>query len=183
MNPTPTPKPARRRRRLVAVGALTAGLSVACAGGALAVAPGSAVSRTVSGALQSVGIEWEGMPEGYTPDQYAAFWDAGYTWGDAQHLSELWDLDMIETKARAGQLLVDGQALPITPGTYPEAGADATSVAFDALWSAGYTYEDVEKLSALWSTDDAETKARAGQALVDGQTLPVAPSGTATSGS
>ncbi|MBO3093993.1 hypothetical protein [Cellulomonas dongxiuzhuiae] len=182
MNATPARTPARHRR-VIAVGAVAAGLSVACAGGAMAVAPGSAVSRTLSGALQSVGIEWQGMPEGYTPEQYTAFWDAGYTWGDAQHLSELWQLDIIETKSQAGRLLADGQTLPITPGTYPEAGADPQSVALDAFWSVGYTYEDAEQLAALWGVDVSETKARAGQALVDGQTLPVEPSGTATTGS
>ncbi|UZN01978.1 hypothetical protein [Cellulomonas sp. S1-8] len=180
-NPTHTTRP--RHRRLVVVGAVAAGLSIACAGGAMAVAPQSAVSQGVVSALQTVGIEWEGMPEGYTPEQYTAFWDAGYTYGDAQHLAELWDVDLTEAKARAGQLVVDGQTLPITPATYPDAGSDPLSVAIDALWAAGYTFEDVQELSALWSTDDFETKARAGQVLLDGQTLPVEPSGTATSGS
>lgn len=204
MNDT-TPTTPVRHRRLVAVGAVAAGISVACAGGAMAVSPGSPVSRTISGALQSIG--WQAGPapvavEPVTapePDAAAAvavepseepttfpsdaLWDAGYTWGDAQHLAELWGLEMMEAKARAGQALLDGQTLPITPGTYPEAGADPESVAADAFWRAGYTFEDAEQLAALWEIESWETKIRAGQALLDGQTLPVPPSGVATSGS
>ena len=190
MNATTTPEPGTgrttgapaRRRRLLAVGVVAAGMSVACAGGAMAVAPDSAVSRTLAGALRTVGLEWAGMPDGYTPEQYEAFWDAGYTSGDAAHLAELWDVDVTEAKARAGQLLVDGGTAPIAPGTHPEAGAGDVAE-LDALWDAGYTFEDVQQLGTLWSTDVAETKARAGQALLDGQTLPVPPSGTAATGS
>jgi hypothetical protein len=48
----------------------------------------------------------------------------------------------------------------------------------DAFFGAGYSGEDVDELSALWSTDFLETKARAGQLLLDGQPLPIEPSGT-----
>lgn len=178
-----SPTPRTTRHRIVAVGAVAAGLSVVCAGGALAVAPGSGVARTVSGALQSVGIEWENMPEGYTPDQYTAFWDAGYTAADAQALADLWDVDLTQAKARAGQALVDGQAVPIAPGSSATADGDDEIGLYRAFGEAGYTFDDALELAALWGTDTAETKARAGQALLDGQTLPVEPSGTATSGS
>ncbi|QGQ18250.1 hypothetical protein GC089_01925 [Cellulomonas sp. JZ18] len=60
--------------------------------------------------------------------------------------------------------------------------AEYTAEQYDAFWGAGYTVEDAEALAALWGTEITETKARAGQALLDGQTLPVAPgSSTATS--
>lgn len=175
MNPTPSPT---RHRRFVAVGALAAGLGVVGAGGAMAVAPHAGVSRTLSDALQSVGIEWSGMPEGYTAEQYTAFWDAGYTWGDAQQLADLWDVDVTSAKARAGQLLVDGQTPPVAPGTVPDAAEPVDGL--DLLWAAGYTFDDVEQLAALWGTDTAETKARAAQAMVDREELPVPPSGAAT---
>lgn len=197
MNDT-TPTTPVRHRRLVAVGAVAAGISVACAGGAMAVAPGSPVSRTISGALQSIG--WQAASEPVaaadvaaatpvdpaqepTSDPSEALWEAGYTWGDAQHLAELWGLDMMEAKARAGQALLDGQPLPLTPGTYPEAGADPDSVAADAFFRAGYTYEDAAQLAELWEIETWETKIRAGQAILDGQPLPVPPSGVVTSGS
>lgn len=190
MNAT-TPTTPVRHRRLVVVGAVAAGITVACAGAATAV--GSPVARTVADALQGAGrqaapVAVEPAAEAATTaaptsDPSEALWEAGYTWGDAQHLAELWGLDMMEAKARAGQALLDGQTLPLTPGTYPEAGADADSVAADAFWRAGYTYEDAEQLAALWEIETWETKIRAGQALLDGQPLPVPPSGVATSGS
>lgn len=183
MNTTTTPSSPRRSRRVLAVGAVAAGISVVCAGGAMAVAPESAVSRTIAGALQDVGIHWEGMPEGYTPDQYTAFWGAGYTSTDANALAELWQIDLTDAKARAGQMLVDGQTPPIAPGTHPEVVLTEEGDRLDALWDAGYTSDDVEALAALWGTDLLETKVRAAVTLVEGQTLPVPPSGTAVSGS
>ena len=43
----------------------------------------------------------------------------------------------------------------------------------DAFWAAGYTSEDVATLGELWHTDPFETKAKAGQLLLDGQPLPL----------
>ncbi|MHB1490408.1 MAG: hypothetical protein ACYCTH_07895 [Cellulomonas sp.] len=41
---------------------------------------------------------------------------------------------------------------------------------------------DLTKLEALWSTDETETKARAGQMIIEGAKLPIAPGRAATSG-
>ena len=63
--------------------------------------------------------------------------------------------------------------------TEPATGAVLVSdEQFEAFWGAGYTAEDVEALGAIWNTSSSETKARAGQMILDGQTPPVAPSGT-----
>ena len=218
MNPTTTTPAARRsRRRLVAVGVLAAGLSVAGSGAALAVAPTSPVGRAVAGALEQVGVDWSSMPDGYTQAQYEAFWGAGYTPEDVEALGALWSTDTTETKARAGQMLLDGEALPIAPSatavtptwTPPPtrrlrarcrgpcaAAADPavrrrvvampegyTQAQYEAFWGAGYTVDDVVALGALWSTEATETKARAGQMLLDGQTPPVAPGSTPASAS
>jgi len=209
MNPTTTTPAARSsRRRLVAVGVVAAALSVAGSGAALAVAPTSTVGRAVSGALEQVGVDWSSMPDGYTREQYEAFWGAGYTPEDVAALGALWSTDDTETKARAGQLILDGQPVPVAPGTTPgdvaqdaaaepSAGDPAagpvdewasmpegyTQAQYEAFWGAGYTVDDVEALGALWSTEATETKARAGQLLLDGQTPPVAPGSTPASAS
>ncbi len=198
MNPSTTAP--SRRRRLVAVGVIAATLTVGGAGAAIAANPQSAAASALEEALGLVGVDWSAMPDGYTREQYVAFWGAGYTPADADALSELWGTDWTETKARAGQMLLDGEEVPVAPsGTVPTAddaaatggapaaapadgdagGAAAEEVAqYDAFWDAGYTFEDAEALAALWGTEVAETKARAGQALLDGQTLPVAPGST-----
>jgi len=191
MNATTTPPaPNRRaRRRLMAVGVVAAGLSVAGgAGTAMAVAPTSSLSRSVASALHGVGVDWSSMPAGYTQAEYEAFWGAGYTAADVDTLSALWNTDATETKAHAGQLLLEGSALPIAPSPAADPSTDGSASAGeitpaqqDAFWGAGYTAEDVTTLGALWNSDAIETKAHAGQLLLDGQPVPVAPSGTPAS--
>ncbi|GCE77504.1 hypothetical protein [Cellulomonas biazotea] len=196
MNPSTLSTTRRPRRRVVAVGVVAAALTVVGgAGAAMAAAPTSPVAEAVAGVLAEVGIDWSAMPEGYTRAQYEAFWGAGYTPEDVAALGALWSTDDTQTKARAGQALLDGETLPVAPGsTAPEAGPTDVEVSgelpegytpaqYAAFWDAGYTADDLEALSTLWSTDATETKARAGQMLLDGQTPPVAPGSTPASGS
>jgi len=183
---------------------------VAGAGASVAVAPSSSVAHVVAGALHEAGVDWSQMPEGYTRAQYEAFWGAGYTPEDVAALGALWTTDDTETKARAGQLILEGRPVPVAPsGTGAVAGSDAgdgdlavpdeegvdatddagapageyTEAEYDAFWDAGYTVDDLTALSALWHTGAIETKARAGQMLLDGQTPPVAPGSTPASAS
>ncbi|MFS0703888.1 hypothetical protein AB6N23_05130 [Cellulomonas sp. 179-A 9B4 NHS] len=169
-----------RGGKIVAAGLVTGTLAVAGAGAAAAANPYSSVARAVEGAAQAVGIDWSAMPDGYTREQYEAFWDT-YDVREASALSVLWGTDMIETKARAGQMLLDGQAPPVEEAfaASPEdAAMRAADEAFPAFWAAGYTTEDLEQLVELWQGDVFEVKTRAGQTLLDGGTLPIPPSGT-----
>lgn len=183
MDVTTTDRTARpRTRRVVAIGVLAAGLGVAGTGVAVAAAPTSALSRSVTQILQSAGVDWSTMPDGYTPEQYQAFWGAGYTPENVEQLGTLWNLGTTETKARAGQLILDGQPVPVSPGGAESTGdggaATPDESQLDAFWAAGYTVEDAVALAEVWHTELGETKARAGQMLLDGQTPPVTPSGT-----
>lgn len=65
--------------------------------------------------LLDLGADSSSMPEGYTVEQYEAFWGAGYTSQDRQVLQDLWHTDATETKARAGQMLIDGERVPVAP--------------------------------------------------------------------
>jgi hypothetical protein len=47
----------------------------------------------------------------------AAFLDAGYTSEDVEELSALWDTEYVETKVRAGQMVLDGEELPLDAAT------------------------------------------------------------------
>lgn len=189
MNPSTTSRPGRTR--LVAAGVVAASLTVAAGGVAMA-APDSAVASALGGVLptdaaapapaeagpdapapaHAVETDWSQMPEGYTKEQYEALWGAGYTTDDLMALAELWGTEGTETKARVGQMLLDGEPVPVAPGS------TAPGPQYDAFWAAGYTADDLEALQDLWDLDWAETKLRAGQALLDGQTLPVAPGST-----
>lgn len=122
--------------------------------------------------------EWSAMPDGYTLEQYEAFWGAGYSAADVLALGELWSTDDTETKARAGQLVLDGAELPLQPTAVDPAVEEALSTQVEAFFAAGYTVEDAVVLSDVWDSELVETKATAGQHLLEGRTLPVAPSST-----
>ena len=163
----------RRGGKAVAAGAVISALAVAGAGAAAAANPYSGVARVVEDVAQSVGLEWSAMPDGYSREQYEAFWGAGYTADDMEALADLWNLDATATKAQAGQLLLDGQTPPIAPGGAPAQSGDLDQAALDAFWAAGYTEQDLAELAELWHTDTASAKAKAGQLILDGAPLPL----------
>ncbi len=168
-----------RGGKIVAAGLVTGTLAVAGAGAAAAANPYSSVARAVEGAVQAVGIDWTVMPDGYTREQYEAFWDT-YDVREASALSVLWGTDAIETKARAGQMLLDGEVPPID-AAFAASPADAQAQAHDdalgAFWEAGYTVEDLQELVGLWQVDELEVKARVGRTLLEGGEVPIPPSG------
>ena len=170
----------RPTRRVVAIGAVAVGLCVAGTGVAAAAAPTSALSRSVTEILQSAGVDWSTMPDGYTPEQYEAFWGAGYTAENVDELGARLRLGRPEVPQRAGQLILDGQPVPLPAGGAEptEPTAVLTDAQFQAYWDAGYTAEDIEAIGAIWHSEFVETKARVGQMILDGQTPPVPPSGT-----
>lgn len=52
-----------------------------------------------------------------------AFWDAGYTYEDAEELAALWSSeDVYEAKVAAGEKLLAGEALPVPPSGQPGVG-------------------------------------------------------------
>ncbi|WP_129782813.1 hypothetical protein [Promicromonospora panici] len=164
-----------RRAGLIAVtGVVTSALGVVGAATAAAANPYTEFAAAVDGVAHAVGVNWSSMPDGYTREQHEAFWSAEYSGEDLAELQALWSLDETETKARAGQMILDGKELPFEPGTYtaPELSA-AEQAATRAFIDSGYTADDVEVLSGLWDTGFIETKVRAGQMLLDGETPPV----------
>ncbi len=169
-----TSTPRSKSIRIAAVGVAAATLCVGGAGFVAAASPASAFGQAVGTAVHAAGVDWSDMPEGYTQAQYEAFWAAEYSGEDLLELQALWSLDETEAKSRAGQAILDGEQLPFAPGTHttPELPADEQA-AIAAFFDAGYTSEDVEELSALWDTEFVETKARAGQMLLDGDELPL----------
>jgi len=169
----------RRGGKAVVAGVVLSALAVGGAGAAAAANPYSGLARVVENAAQAVGLEWSAMPAGYTRAQYEAFWGAGYSAEDVDTLAALWSSDPTETKARAGQMILDGLTPPVSaaPEGTPEAPTpgDPSQAQVDAFFGAGYSVADVDKLDALWNLDASETKARAGQMILDGVPLPISP--------
>lgn len=169
--------------RLTSIGAIATGLCAGAVGVAVA-APTSPPGETLGTILDAAGVDWSHMDEDYTKEQYLAFWGEGYTYDDQLALEELWGLDATETKARAGQAILDGEALPFAPGerTAPEVTEAGTVVgteiaAANVAMNAGYTVEDIEELAELWATDYWQTKVHVGELVRAGENVPVEPSG------
>ncbi|MCC2312863.1 hypothetical protein [Cellulomonas xiejunii] len=163
-----------RGARIAAVGVVTSSLAVTGAGAAAAANPYSPMAQTVENVVRAVGLEWSAMPSGYTREQHDALWGAGFEIEDVTALEELWGTDTTQTKARAGQMLLDGLAPPVAPGSMT---ADTTTTQLEALWAAGYVWEDALALAELWGVDVSEAKARAASTVHQGQSLPLPPSG------
>jgi hypothetical protein len=178
-------------RRTAAIGLVAVTLTVGAGGVAFALAtadrPTAAV--TAGDAEPPAPVDDPTAPDAlagadeYTQERADAFWGAGYFMEDADALAALWHVEILEAKGRAGQLLLDGQPVPIAPGssldlTNPDTIAQLQLIAF---WDAGYTGDDGTTLAALWNVDLMEAKTTAGQMLRDGQALPVSPSGTPVS--
>lgn len=118
--------------------------------------------------------------EEYTQERWEAFFGAGYYMEDAFALAELWDVEVLEAKGRAGQMLLDGQPVPVAPGSSLDLTDPETirGLQLEAFWDAGYTGGDGVTLAEMWNVEIGEAKAAAGQMLRNGQSLPIGPSGT-----
>jgi hypothetical protein len=172
---------ARRTGRLVITGVVASSIVVAGTTAAAATNPYTGFAAAVEGVVQAVGVDWSAMPAGLTREQYDAFWDVGYSSEDQMELAELWSLDTVEVKARAGQMVLDGERLPFKPGTHTAPGSSAEDVAASqAFIDSGYTHKDLAALSDLWNVDEMEAKVRAGNLLLVGKPLPLPSPGEST---
>lgn len=164
---------ARRAGTIAVTGVVASALGVVGAGAAAAANPFSGFAVAVDGVAQAVGVDWSAMPDGYTRAQHDAFWSE-YSAGDLEALRALWDVDALEAKARAGQMILDGETLPVAPGTSAEVPSLELGVQEqEALGEAGITYEDAEQLADLWEIGTYEAKVRAGEMLLRGEELPL----------
>jgi hypothetical protein len=164
---------ARRAGTIAVTGVIASALGVVGAGAAAAANPFSGFAVAVDGVAQAVGVEWSAMPDGYTREQHDAFWGAEYSAEDLEELRDLWNVDALEAKARAGQMILDGETVPVAPSgpveDVPYVGPDEQ----DALREAGVTWEDAQQLAELWQIGTYEAKARAGDMLLRGEELPL----------
>jgi hypothetical protein len=77
-------------------------------------------------------------------------------------------------------LIISGKKVTAKPGKIFGAASagNAMSPALTAYFNAGYDYNDAQQLASAWhETDIDHVKAQAGQQLLDGDKLPVPPSG------
>lgn len=107
-----------------------------------------------------------------------------------------WAVRTTSTAALSAGVIAAGVAIPglvghssnqtVTPasgGSSPAPGDPTSYTAsqeMDAFFTAGYTYQDAQQLAQLWNDDRtiSKVKAAAGLKLLDGEQLPIPPSGT-----
>jgi len=100
--------------------------------------------------------------------QVAAFFDAGYTYTEAEQLASIWkSADAYAAKVEGGKRLLAGETLPVQP--------NKQEAQLRAFFNAGYTYAEAQQLAEIWKVDTSAAKAKAGKKLLAGETLPVKP--------
>jgi hypothetical protein len=108
--------------------------------------------------------------------QLDAFFNAGYTWTEAEKLAKIWHLaDPSDAKTMAGKKLLAGQTLPVKP-TPANVKAAKEAKQVDAFFNKGYGVEDAVKLATIWHLKSAyAAKVEGGKRILAGQTLPIRP--------
>lgn len=108
--------------------------------------------------------------------QLAAFFNAGYTWTEAEKLAKIWHLkDPSDAKVMAGKKLLAHQTLPVKPSPAGIAAAKE-SQRVEAFFNKGYDIADAAKLAKLWHLKSAyAAKVEGGKRILAGQTLPIQP--------
>nr|WP_221374281.1 hypothetical protein [Actinoplanes polyasparticus] len=108
--------------------------------------------------------------------RFTAFFNAGYTWTEAEKLAKIWKIaDPSDAKLEAGKRLLAGQELPVKP-TAEGVKEALTSKRVSKFFDTGYDVEDAVKLAKLWNLKDAwSAKVEGGKRLLAGQTLPIQP--------
>ncbi|GLY97626.1 hypothetical protein [Actinoplanes sp. NBRC 103695] len=188
-----------RRKRLIAQTAAGAMLGAVVITGAFTVLPGlfsqdEAVSAgsgglaVVPAAAPASSAPAEPAPQrpnqgpGISDKQEKAldkYFASGYDLNEGRKLAKLWkmeDKELIQVKAIAGQKLLDGEKLPVKPGSPPVEQSDAESKQVAKFFEEGYDYDDAAKLAKLWKKPTPyDAKVEGGKRLLAGQTLPVKP--------
>jgi hypothetical protein len=171
----------RRRWAVRATGGAVMSAGLVAGGIALPGALGHASPR--QGVTASLGLAADpttsptASPATFTAAEGSSeFFAAGYTYQDAVSLGNLWNqTDIYQVTAAAGLKLLDGDTLPVAPSGHP---ASQALQAEDLFFAAGYDYQDAVTLAGMWNeTNINQVKAEAGQKLMDGQTLPIKPTG------
>jgi hypothetical protein len=170
----------RRRWAVRATGGAVISAGLVAGGIALPGAIGHASGGSTGTASLTVGADptTSASPANFTAAEGSSeFFAAGYTYQDAISLGNLWnETNLNQVKASAGIKLLDGDTLPVAPSGSAESASDQAQ---DFFLTAGYDYQDAVTLAAMWKeTDIIQVKAQAGQKLMDGQTLPIKPSGS-----
>ncbi len=112
----------------------------------------------------------------------APYFDAGYDYGDAVALAEIWGLETPEdAKVKAKGLIITGNAgtIPIEPGSAPTVTEPANPTGtydLSPYFEAGYDYDDAVYLADYWGLSNAdEAKIKVKALILAGAEVPIEP--------
>jgi hypothetical protein len=98
-----------------------------------------------------------------------AFYEAGYTWCDAQHLAAHWGKgEAWDAKVAMGNLLKKGKGKKVTKSLTPARQmADANGSICE--YETNYAYEDAEALAQVWGMETWDAKVNLSKLVRSGQ--------------
>jgi hypothetical protein len=158
--------------------------TVSAGSGGLAVVPAAAPASSAPAAPVAVPADDEhpNAGPGISDKQEKAldkYFASGYDLNEGKKLAKLWkmeDKELIQVKAIAGQKLLDGEKLPVKPGSPPVEQSDAETKQVEKFFAEGYDFDDAAKLAKLWKKPTPyDAKVEGGKRLLAGETLPVKP--------
>jgi len=125
-------------------------------------------------------VTLEPLTDAERDEAWAAYFQANYGYDEALELARIWQLEAKpgEVKAEAGRRLLAGETLPVAalPKTPEQIESDKDMPKLNAFFDAGYEWDDAVELARLWRiADPSDAKVAAGEKLLAGETLPVAP--------
>lgn len=98
-------------------------------------------------------------------DYVRAFGNSAYTYCDAKLVGQLWGMDPYQGKVQIGMKILGGYADNLV-----DVLSASRNRGFACEWGdIGLTYQDAERLAALWSVETWEAKARAARMYTMGQ--------------
>ncbi|HMV69825.1 MAG TPA: hypothetical protein PKA64_23495 [Myxococcota bacterium] len=143
------------------------GISEAEAGARMISKLGSGMEDAVQSALQEQRPAIE--PTGFAVCPY---WEAGYSYEDAEALASYWGVEIYDAKARIELKLIWRNEGILSDelkaaGAY-SSGSDVDPVGMTAFLKSPYTSCDAELVAAAWGTELESTKAMLGSKIVSG---------------
>ena len=107
--------------------------------------------------------DWHDGGKVTADDQLDAFFKSNYTYDDAELLSQLWNIDIVEAKKTIGNKIIYGweKYLPekIQGGSGDKSGEGGYDLeALGMFVLSPYTYDDADQLAQLWEIDIIDAK-------------------------
>lgn len=104
----------------------------------------------------------------FDSDVWKAYANSDYTYYDAELLSQLWGISIVEAKKTIGYKIIHGYEGDLPDKVRGNDDTDWDAKALDTYSRSQYTYQDAELLAQLWNISVYEAKKVIGYKIIDG---------------